>query len=124
MVLFLFLALALTLSVTGRAQNGPGVWDQLQHQGERTFDARIEKLEISTRSIVVGYREMVDDGGKFEIILCSESVADHSQHEGWLSAVNNQRIETLRQAFKSRETVRISVRGPWSPCLSSISMVK
>jgi len=120
----LFQLLAMTISVTAHAQFAPGVWDQLQHNGDRTIEARIEGIDISSKSVQVEYQEMVDDGGKGRIDLCRESVGDHSQHEGWLSAVNNQRIETLRQAKRSGEIVTISMRGPWSPCLSSISVKK
>ncbi len=114
----------LTLSGTAHADFAPSVWDQMQHGGAQTITARIESVDISTKFIRVGYQEMVNDGAKSSMNLCMESIADHSQHEGWLSAVNNQRIETLRQALKSRELVELSFQGPWSPCLSSISAKK
>lgn len=122
--LLMFSQLALTISVTAHAQFAPGVWDQLQHNGDRTIEARIEGVEISSKSVLIEYQEMVDDGNKGRVELCRESIGDHSQHEGWLSAVNNQRIEALRQAERNRQLVKISLRGPWSPCLSSVSTIK
>lgn len=116
--------LTLALSVTAHADFAPGVWNQLQDGGTQTITARIESLDISTKAVRVGYREMVDDGTKGQMNLCMDSIADHSQAEGWLSSVNNQRIESLRQALNSRELVDLSFKGPWSPCLSSIALKK
>ncbi len=124
MTLRLLTLLTMTLSGTAHADFAPSVWEQMQNGGAQTITARIESLDISPSAVRVGYQEMVTDGSKSSMNLCLESLADHSMHEGWLSAVNNQRIESFRQALKSRELVELSFKGPWSPCLSSISAKK
>jgi exosome complex RNA-binding protein Csl4 len=119
----LLIGILLALSVTSRADFGPGVWDQLQNRGDIIVLAKITKLEISPSQVSVGYREIVK-GKKDKAGLKTATLCREQSTLSYANVEHHQRIESLRDAYRSGEIVKLSMTGPWSPCLSSITLSK
>ena len=97
--------LIMSISGTAAAEFGPGVWQQMQERGNTIIRTQITGLEISDQLVVVEF-----SGGRTK--LCSYDPA---------ITLNDQRIATLRDAYKSGELVELGFQGPWNTCLKTIS---
>lgn len=93
----------MSISGTALADFGPGVWEQLEKRGNTFVSTKITALEISDEMVIVEF-----EGGRAK--LCSRD-----------SSLNDQRVATLRDAYKSGEIVELGFQGPWNTCLKTIS---
>ena len=111
----------LSTSLTAHSEYGPGVWEQMQNGSTQAIRARIESVDVSGDQAVVEYSD--HSGRRTKSPLCIETQPLPSGRSEELKAMfQNQRLEQLREARRSREVVELSFQGPWQSCLTSVRL--
>jgi hypothetical protein len=108
------------------------VWEQMQEGHTSQVRAKIKSLEINSGSVRVGFVTKVNgkDSPALEYTRMCDDFATEGIPNGYIdsesrrAALASQRMELLRDAFKSGETVELAYKGPWNPCLQSVRLVK
>ena len=106
----------LTVLVTVLAPSwaAAGVWDEMQFGNTSAIEAKILRLNMTDDFVEVAYRTR--SGQENTGRLCS--TAQPGQPPQALEIARTQfLLQDLREAVKSARTIRLAVRGPWSPCL-------
>ena len=126
---FLNLILQLSLTCFSHADVQAGVWDQLQQSGGSRTQAQIVGLEVLGNSVNVTVQKVEGKSSARETLkLCTEiaSAADNDffRSEEQRAAFFNQRMTSLREAYQSGELVQLSSKGPWSPCIQNVALLR
>lgn len=118
------LILTMLLGLTAWADSQPGVWDQMQTGSSVAVKGKIKSLNVRANSV-----EIVLSQGSENLTrtfkLCTEissSTADNDffRSEEQRAAFFHQRMESLREAYRTGQVVELGSRGPWNPCLDSV----
>ncbi|NJL25592.1 MAG: hypothetical protein HC902_10745 [Calothrix sp. SM1_5_4] len=108
MVLGIFLLIA-------SGARADGIWDDMRDRSN-VVRGKIETLEIRGNSL------RIEIGGQ---TLSSPFCADSAGASEYILAVYIQeQMAALREAWRSQAPVEISLRGPWSPCVSAIRVTR
>lgn len=89
----------------------------MQLKNINQLEVFLESLEIQGTEVLVGFRV---DGQTQQLSLCR----DVKNEPFYGSVYQNQTVEILRSALKSKDSVQFGVSGPWSPCLQSVKISK
>ncbi|MGE4131572.1 MAG: hypothetical protein AB7F86_08020 [Bdellovibrionales bacterium] len=114
----------LSIYFTAHADFGPSIWQQLQTQGDRVVTAKIEALDVHTQLVRVAFAETGENHARGRLELCQDEGSAPAHREAFVTALHQQRLEILREALRTGEEVQLSIKGPWSPCLSSIAALR
>jgi len=113
LALFLLLALMGQVGHSDVFENmGPGVWDQLERD---TTDVTVDRVQQVPGGYLVTYER---DGKVLKNRLCTHDPAveqDYTEADRALAI--HQRVNVLREAAKSKSTVAINTKGPWTGCI-------
>lgn len=106
------------------ADADPSVWEQMQTGSVTTIEGIVKGLDIRGTSVLVKIADG-DDGqvSTHTLKLCTAD-SDNFRSEEERAVFFHQRVQSLREAYKSGESVQLSYRGPWQPCLVSVAIGK
>lgn len=93
----------------------PLVWTQMQEKPNQTLRGVVKGLELNGDRVIV---ELASSDGLKKLQLCSDPAQipfDRPRAD---------KIELLRDAYKSGEAVELGLTGPWSPCLNTVRVSK
>jgi len=115
---------------TAHADYAPGVWEQLEQSSPSAFtqmqegkthpiEGKIADVELRAPAVYLTVKRKNDLGVAVRetFKLCTED-ADRWSTESERAMQINQRVQAMRDAKKSQESVRLLYRGPWSPCVT------
>lgn len=101
----------------------PSNWSQMQTKGATALEGTVTDLDVG--DVVTVTIETKDDGTQSEV-LCSDiaTQADNTfqNSEEMRSQHFSQSVESLREALRTQQKVLLSMRGPWSPCITSVKL--
>ncbi len=105
-------------SLTAKSQDSsPSIWEQMQSKSISVDLVKIESLQVTGREIIIGY--------KVNGISQLGSLCRDIRNEPFFGVVyDNQRAEILREALRNGTHVQLHFRGPWTPCLESVTVAK
>ena len=124
MKLAFFLVILVGAQAWAEAQ--PGIWDQLQTGSRTAIRGKIKSLNVRANSVeivlTVGARASTPS-----LKLCTEIASasadnDFFRSEEQRAAFFHQRMESLREAYRSGQIVELGTRGPWNPCVDSVQI--
>jgi len=112
------LILALLLPICVAADS---LWDDMQHGDVNPI---VGKVKLDPRSDQVRIIVTKAEGGDpITLHLCSAADGGFNSYysEEERAVFTTQKLERLRDAEKNKTEVTLSVRGPWNPCVESVS---
>ena len=122
------LAAILTLIVSLHAQADvfpASVWEQMQEGTTSHVEAKITGLEILANRVKIEFTTTSDKKTN-SALLCDDfgrkGDNQYSDSEERRAAFFFERVQSVRDAFKSGATVEIAYSGPWNPCLQSVNL--
>jgi hypothetical protein len=114
--------MVLAFILSGAAQ--ASVWDQMQNGETSRVTGKVESLEISGGGVKVGLKQMSREMRFCDDFSTEDRDNGYFDSESRRAALAVERLEILRDAYKSGETVELTMKGPWNPCLQSVRLVK
>jgi hypothetical protein len=106
----------------------PGVWDSLQEGAtdQQLVPAQITDINLIGDGVWVTYKR---EGQNTKTKLCDDFALgqhnnDNFRSEEHRAAMLRERMTDLREAKKTKETVNLIYKGPWSPCLLGIAQAE
>lgn len=108
----------------------PSVWQQMQEGQTSTVAAKIKTIEVLDHGVSISFAKK---DGRREVTetakLCDDfSTSGHDNayfdSEERRAAFFRERMELIREAYKTGETVELAYRGPWNACLQSVRLSK
>ena len=105
----------------------PGVWEQLERGSLEPIQAKIRQVKFQGGGVLLSIEKITDAKGNTALetySLCTHDKAMNNWNsEAERAMALNLRVQALREAEKSREIVRLGLRGPWQPCVWPIESV-
>jgi len=97
------------------------VWDQMSSGASVNHDEKTQIQEVQIRSDQVVLVKIQNSNGNSESVrLCADtSGTGHNSPQS--AALLNQQIEILRDSIRTKQSVKLEIRGPWSPCIASVT---
>ncbi len=94
---------------------GPGTFEQMQTGTANSVDAKITNVKQAPGGYLVSYQ--VDDTIKTSSLCIDDRMINENYTEADRAMAIQDRVRVLRNAVKSKSTLTLAVRGPWSPCV-------
>ena len=116
------LVLLLFLSGTAKAEYiwPTAVWDQLESGSVDSIETKIERVELRDGRVLLTLGKDTD-GREDQAYLCTHDKALQLPELARLAAIG-MRVQSLREAAKSHDLVKLGHYGPWSPCVWPITI--